>query len=61
MEEGVNMERLRGVTVVLLLRPVLFLMVLLLSLLMGGCWAVWRGVLVLYELEDRFSDQSKRE
>ena len=55
------MERLRGVTAVLLLRPVLFLMVLLLSLLMGSCWAVWRGVLVLYELEDRFSDQSKRE
>ena len=55
------MERLRGVTVVLLLRPVLFLMVLLLSLLLVGCWAVWRVVLVLYELDDRFSDQSKRE
>ena len=55
------MDRLRGVTAVLLLRPVLFLMVLLLSLLLVVCWAVWRVVLVLYELEDRFSDQSKRE
>ena len=55
------MERLRGVTVVLLLRPVLFLMVLLLSLLLVCCWSVWRGVLVLYELDDRLSDQSKRE
>ena len=55
------MERLRGVTAVLLLRPVLYLLVVALSLLLVGCWAVWRVVLVLYELDARFSDQSKRE
>ena len=55
------MQRLRGVTAVLLLRPVLFLLVVVLTLLLVGCWAVWRVVLALYELDDRFSDQSKRE
>ena len=55
------MQRLRGVTAVLLLRPVLFLLVGVLTVLLVGCWAVWRGVLVLYEIDDRFSDQSKRE
>ena len=55
------MQRLRGVTAVLLLRPVLYLLVGVLTLLMVGCWAVWRAVLVLYELDARFSDQSKRE
>jgi hypothetical protein len=55
------MQRLRGVTAVLLLRPVLFLLVVVLTLLLVGCWAVWRVVLVLYEIDDRFSDQSKRE
>ena len=55
------MQRLRGVTAVLLLRPVLFLLVGVLTLLLVGCWAVWRVVLALYELDDRFSDQSKRE
>ena len=55
------MQRLRGVTAVLLLRPVLFLLVGVLTLLLVGCWTVWRAVLVLYELDDRLSDQSKRE
>jgi uncharacterized membrane protein len=55
------MQRLRGVTAVLLLRPVLYLLVGVLTLLLVGCWAVWRVVLVLYEIEDRFSDRAKRE
>ena len=55
------MQRLRGVTAVLLLRPVLYLLVAVLTLLLVGCWTVWRAVLVLYELDDRFSDRTKRE
>lgn len=55
------MQRLRSVTAVLLLRPVLYLLVVVLTLLLVGCWTVWRVALVLYELDDRFSDQSKRE
>lgn len=55
------MQRLRGVTAALLLRPVLYLLMAALSLLLVGCWAVWRVVLVLYELDDRFSDSTKRE
>ena len=60
MEEEVKVNRLRGVILVLLIKPALVLLVSLLALLLGCCWSVWRVVLVLYDLKDRFSDQSKR-
>jgi len=55
------MRGFRSVIAALLLRPVLYLLMVALSLLLVGCWAVWRVVLVLYELDDRFSDSTKRE